>query len=393
MSEVASVFLAPAPTVPFLPGIALSGGSGMDIQDLEGQPPVAEVPSPAGDSPDTPSPPPPPVPTATARPTPPEDPDFLGQEGKEAPIGTPGVDGLSNDPIANLLSQFNASRAFFQGQQAGSLEFVVGSTENDLMLLGPLANVVGGGAGDDNIFAGPGDDRVKASAGNDVIHGNQGADVLDGEEGNDLIRAGQDNDTAKGGVGNDIVYGDKGNDSVSGDDGNDRVFGNQGEDTVDGGAGDDTVYGGQDNDSVSGGIGNDVLFGDKGNDRLTGAQGADTFRFEYFAPPGEDVPTAHAEDGNLLGVDTITDFTPNEDKIQLDSRIFSKLQPGMLAEGDVTVTGQFDANAKGTSASKLVYDQTSGLLYYNPTDAAGDEMPLVQLDPNLDIDSNDFEIF
>jgi len=212
-----------------------------------------------------------------------------------------------------------------------------------------------------------------------------GADFLCGDKGDD---------TVFGGAGADTVSGGQGNDSVSGGDDNDLIFGNQGEDTLDGGAGDDTIYGGQGNDSVSGGIGNDILFGDRGDDTLIGGVSADTFRFEYFPQEGEvAAPVANAQNGNMFGLDTLTDFTPVEDKIQLDRRVFFALQSGTLSLSDFAVSNSFNANAEGARSAKIIYDQTSGLVYYNPSDTPGDEVPLVQLDPNLNLNSDNFEIF
>jgi Ca2+-binding RTX toxin-like protein len=246
--------------------------------------------------------------------------------------------------------------------------------------------------GDDVVQGNQGNDEVNLGAGNDTGYGGQGDDQVDGGEGNDLLFGDLGNDTVNGGLGADNVSGGQGNDSVSGGDGNDTVSGNQGNDTVDGGSGDDRIYGGQGNDSVIGGEGNDTLSGDAGNDTVTGGSGADVFRFEYFVQQGE-LQTAEEVGANPLGVDTITDFAPGEDKIQLDKRIFASLGDAIEA-GEVETIANFDPATQGTSTAKIIYDPTSGLLYYNPSGEQGDEMQLVQLDANLNnISSTDFEVF
>lgn len=65
-------------------------------------------------------------------------------------------------------------------------------------------------------------------------------------------------------------------------------------------AGNDILWGAQGDDSISGGSGNDVLFGGAGYDSLTGGAGNDLFQYS-------------AGDG----IDSILDFLPEEDKLQL----------------------------------------------------------------------------
>jgi Ca2+-binding RTX toxin-like protein len=247
------------------------------------------------------------------------------------------------------------------------------------------------GSESDFVQALGGDDVVNTGAGGDVVEAGQGDDRVDLGAGSDTGSGGQGNDQVEGGEGNDVLSGDLGSDQVVGGTGNDLAKGNQDSDTVDGGAGNDVVHGGQGNDSVLGGDGDDTVFGDAGDDTLTGGSGRDVFRFEYFVQQGS-LRTAEEVGANPLGVDTITDFNPAEDKIQLDKRIFASLGDTIQA-GDVEVVTNFDPAAQGTNTAKIIYDPTSGLVYYNPTAEQGDEMKLVQLDPNLDITADDFEVF
>lgn len=391
MSEVTTPVIIPAGDIQPLVPFTLPGSGGMDIQDVDAGTPGDDV---GAGTPDD----------GTEEASPAPSPGTVQAEGDSENL--PEVD---TEAIAELQARFGAA-AVFLGRTMP--EFFIGTANNNLFIGTEGNDVIGGRAGNDTVFAGEGNDNISGGNGNDLLHGNQGEDTIRGDAGDDTVYGGQGEDWIEGGVGEDLLFGDKGNDTVSGDQGddtiyggegndslsggddNDLIFGNQGDDTIDGGPGDDTLYGGQGDDSINGGRGNDLLFGGRGNDILTGGEGFDTFRFEYFPQEGEtEVPVANAENGNIFGLDTITDFTPVEDKIHLDSRVFDQLQPGTLSQADFARTMAFNANAEGASEAKIIYDQTSGLVYYNPSSTAGDEVQLVQIDPNLDLNPDNFEIF
>ena len=93
--------------------------------------------------------------------------------------------------------------------------------------------------------------------------------------------------------------------------------------TLTGGGNMDFLYGGAGNDTLSGGAADDLLSGGKGNDTLTGGTGADTFVFH-----------------NGGGLDTITDFAPGQDHIELhgyDQTDFASLQALMTQSGTSTL--------------------------------------------------------
>ena len=117
------------------------------------------------------------------------------------------------------------------------------------------------------------DDVIIGSSGDKILLGFKGNDFLSGEgDGNELF-GGVDNDTLVGGSDGQILYGNKNSDLLFGGDGQ------------------DTLYGGQDDDTLIGESGNDLLSGDRGNDVLYGVTN--------------------------FGYTLISDFTPNEDVIQL----------------------------------------------------------------------------
>jgi len=247
---------------------------------------------------------------------------------------------------------------------------------NDIILTFGGDDVIAGNGGDDIIFSGGGNDSIGGGPGNDAIVSGSGNDAVSGGDGDDRIFGGKGNDQLDGGPGNDLVSGDKGDDVVLGGSGQDTLFGGQGSDIVSGGDGNDTVYGGKGNDTVDGGAGNDLISGDRGSDVLTGGAGSDTFYFSGF--------------GGDFGVDTITDFTPAEDKIKLKSGgVLSGLGTTFEAT-EFVVVSNFTGSTIAANTNKLVYDPTNGVLYFNGT---GGVLTVAQLTPGLTITSNSFELF
>ena len=151
-----------------------------------------------------------------------------------------------------------------------------------------------------------------------------------------------------------------------------------------------SVVGGKDNDTLIGGEGNDSLYGDKGGDSLVGGAGADKFYFNFAA------------DGSF-GVDTLTDFNRDQgDKILLSSNDFSVFEGKSSGENLTTdqfaVIPDFNPNAQGDNQAAIIYDPNSGLVYYNPSSALGDEAQIAQVDKAVfdadnPLQATDFEFF
>lgn len=113
-------------------------------------------------------------------------------------------------------------------------------------------------------------------------------------------------DTIYGGGFDDYLNGGDGNDTIFGYTGSDNIIGHHGSDNLNGEDGNDGLSGGDGNDALSGGNGNDALSGDSGADYLTGGAGKDAFGY------------VTASDSLVgLGKDTIADFTPGVDKLNL----------------------------------------------------------------------------
>jgi VCBS repeat-containing protein len=120
-------------------------------------------------------------------------------------------------------------------------------------------------------------------------------------------------------------------------------------DVIFAGSGDDTVFGQDGVDEIHGGAGIDVLSGGAGND---------TFYFDT---------TLNA----TTNVDTITDFTSGSDKLYLANGLgpFSAIATGSLtvaAPGaTLDILGDLGANTAPSSATRIIYDPSSGALYYD----------------------------
>ncbi|MEJ0038742.1 MAG: M10 family metallopeptidase C-terminal domain-containing protein [Gammaproteobacteria bacterium] len=242
---------------------------------------------------------------------------------------------------------------------------IVGGGGNDTLNGGNGNDTIANGAGNDTINGGDGNDTILYSTGDDTINGGNGTDAISyadaasavtvflsttsaqntGGGGTDTITntenlTGSDyNDTLWGNSSANTILGGDGNDTIKGAGGNDTLDGGNGTDTADyfdvtagvtvdlaittaqntGGAGTDTLsnfenltgskstdtlYGDASANVIDGKDQNDVLYGRGGADTLTGgATGADTFVFE--------LSTAFSD------VDTITDFSTSNDKIDL----------------------------------------------------------------------------
>jgi Ca2+-binding RTX toxin-like protein len=210
-----------------------------------------------------------------------------------------------------------------------------------------------------------------------TITGNGKANSLSGGDGNDSLAGADGNDTLTGGNGNDLLDGGSGNDSLTGGAGNDRYVVNSSGDKVieASGGGSDSVsssigytlpseverltltgtagvdgHGNTLNNTIVGNSGNNLLRGSTGNDTLTGGAGLDVFRFSSAL----NVST---------NVDTLTDFNPTDDNLQLENSIFSKLTTtGVLS------TSNFRANTSGTPSDSndfVLFETDAGKLFYD----------------------------
>jgi len=289
-----------------------------------------------------------------------------------------------------------------------------------------FADVIDGFEGNDIIHAGSGGDRVFGGDGNDTLHGEGGRDVLHGHAGDDRLNGGLGNDELRGGSGSDVIDGGDGDDQLFGGSGNDELHGGNGNDILNGGPGVDVMRGGQGNDLcivdspddivriiggggtdtveascsyvvginvdilvlkgtgdfdgvgnggdnvVIGNRGDNMLVGGDGDDRLVGLNGDDSLRGgaghdSLRGGAGNDAFFFHKTPGSN-NVDTIRDFTPGEDHIELRDDVFAGMSVGDLSAEN------FRASATGMAVEAddfILYDTTDGALYYDADGSGG----------------------
>ncbi len=220
------------------------------------------------------------------------------------------------------------------------------------------------GSGDDTVIAAAGDDEIFANLGDDVVFAGLGDDIVFGGAGDDRIFGSSGDDELFGGAGGDVIRGGSGDDYISGGAGDDNLFG---------GAGSDTIVGGGGNDVLRGGGGDDILVAGSGSDTLVGSGGADVFRF------GKDA----AQD-----LDTIADFTPGEDIIEIKRALL----PGSGLSGTLTAADFATVTTLGSSDAKIIYESSTGLVYYNPGRSGSAPVALLAVDKNLSISADSFQI-
>lgn len=222
--------------------------------------------------------------------------------------------------------------------------------------------------GIENVKSGDGADRIFGGAAANEIWGGGGDDLLRGYAGDDVIVTGAGNDHADGGDGSDwvsFVWGPSGNLHVTLGGANNwtNVVGAGGE--VDKIVNFENVHGGGGNDTIIGNNAANMLYGYSGDDQLTGGGGADTFLF-------------HLENG---GVDTIVDFSSADDTIHAD----------FLPSGPLGASAFVVGTEATTADHRIIYDQTSGAIYFDADGNGEAEMRLfAYVTPGTELTNLDF---
>ena len=234
---------------------------------------------------------------------------IFGGAGDDAIIGGEGADDIDGGTGARDIVGFEASITGVtvnlgtgtgvggdaEGDTYQNVEFIHGSTHDDILTGDDEVNRLVGHNGDDSLFGGKG---------NDTLLGGNGADHLDGGEGDrdvaeyDWSYEGVVVNLATG-VGSggqaegdtliniEYVYGSYYDDVLTGNDDVNRLVGDRGNDTLNGGGGNDVLVGGEGADSLNGGSGNrdaadygDAEFGvgvDLTNGGFSGEADGDTY--------------------------------------------------------------------------------------------------------------------
>jgi Ca2+-binding RTX toxin-like protein len=239
--------------------------------------------------------------------------------------------------------------------------------------------------GNDDLVGTNNADRINLLAGDDTYQGLDGSDVISGNAGNDQL---------DGGAGADRMIGGAGNDSFIVDNTRDRVIerANQGLDTVLSSVtknlaanvenleltGMASINGSGNGlaNAITGNSGSNILNGMTGHDFMTGGDGADQFAFTTRL-------------NSATNVDTITDFEAGVDKIILENAIFKKVG----AAGMLTADAFFVGAAANDTSDRIIYDDTTGKLYYDSNGAAaGGQVQFAVLDPGLTLQYTDIWI-
>lgn len=223
---------------------------------------------------------------------------------------------------------------------------------------------------------------IYAGIGNNVIAGGSGTDTLSyavGVSGTTGVKVNLSSTTvqATGGSGNDTISGFE---NLTGSSYNDSLTGNGGANVLRGGAGNDGMFGGAGNDSMYGDAGNDVLRGGTGNDVLNGGAGNDFFRFDTSLSA-------------TLNVDKISDFTPVYDTIQLENSIFTQFGTNTTGAINAGYLKTITAGGVTDSNDYIVYNKTTGALYYDSdggADGNADAVQFALLGANLTLTNADF---
>ncbi|WP_283258449.1 M10 family metallopeptidase C-terminal domain-containing protein [Pseudomonas sp. GX19020] len=247
---------------------------------------------------------------------------------------------------ADLQSQ-GLNSGFAAGDRFFEIEDLVGSAYNDTLLGDAGNNMIQGVGGIDAIYGREGNDTLYGGDGDDWLYGGAGADLLYGGAGRDRAHYGD----ATAAVRADLQSPGSNTGFAAGD----RYF--EIEDLV-GSAYNDVLLGDAGNNMISGGAGNDTLFGREGNDTLIGGAGRDVFVFN--TAPG------------VANADLISDFNIADDFIHLDDAIYFSLTVGALDASRFAVGA-----AATTAAHRIVYNQSSGAIFYDADGSGAGEMVLI----------------
>ena len=140
--------------------------------------------------------------------------------------------------------------------------------------------------------------------------------------------------------------------SITGSVNGDRMFGSDFNDTLRGGDGNDVLLGGSGRDTLEGGSGADRLNGGANTDQLAGGAGDDTFVFD-------------ASFGGNTNRDVVADFVSGSDTIEINQTDY--FQGLLLGQLDPS---QFAIGAATGAGPQIVYNQTTGALFFDTNGAA-----------------------
>jgi Ca2+-binding RTX toxin-like protein len=317
---------------------------------------------------------------------------LIGGSGNDSLAGGNGSDRLTGGAGNDTLDGGNDT-SFDSVIEAGNVNFTLTNTSltgnGTDTLRGIEAAQLTGGSGNNTI------DTTQFDLGGVTIFGGEGNDIIKTGKTNDTIRGEGGDDIMNAGAGIDTYFVDSTKDQViedSPDGGKDFVIssvsftlganvenltlgglnagnidgtGNKLDNTINGSGSDNTLQGKDGKDTLTGGLGNDILVGGTGTDVLSGNGGNDRFTFD----------TGAAFDSTTIGLDQVKDFINfglEHDRIVLDKTTFTALKSvagdGFSVASEFASVGSF--SDVGTSNALIVYDSSTGGLFFNQNGAA-----------------------
>ena len=242
-----------------------------------------------------------------------------------------------------------------------SINFTLGATLENLLLIGE-ADINGrGNAGGNLIVGNDGDNRLDGGAGADLLSGGKGDDtyVVDNELDAVGESVGNGVDTVLSSVTftlpdqvENLTLTGTAPVNATGNNQSNNLVGNAGANTLSGGLGTDALVGGAGNDSLNGGADNDTLSGGLGNDVLTGGTGGDRFVFDSILSA-------------TTNVELVSDFVLGEDELQLSKSVFSTLGTANTDLDALQFRAGAGFTAGATTAHRIIYDTDTGSLFYD----------------------------
>jgi Ca2+-binding RTX toxin-like protein len=147
-------------------------------------------------------------------------------------------------------------------------------------------------------------------------------------------------------------------------------------------------------DSLVGTSGNDIIVGNGGNDQITGGGGADTLT----AGSGQVTFAYNAvTDSTASASDTITDFRPGSDKIDLTSILGISTTNGVPTfQGNITGTGSLTLNAHSVAylevgaSTQVLVNTTSTAETVSTSDMHAADMKIGLVGVHLGLSATDF---